>query len=105
MAFLNVAKKIDIILIYGKTGRNSAKASCLHAERYSKRNPPSRRSFDRTVQLFRSAGNVNPPKRKRLRPVTGEATEVAVLTAIRNDPQLKIERYYGISKPSAQQIL
>lgn len=102
MVFLSVAEKIYMILIYGEAGRNSAEASRLYAEkRYPEKNHhPSQKSFNRTVQLIRGIVSVNPPKRKRSRPVTGEATEIAVLAAIRKDPHIscrKIKRH-GISK-------
>lgn len=66
-----------MILIYGKARRNIYEASVLYAERYPKRNIPSRFSFYRVMTKF--LGNVYEEKRKQQKIVTGENNEIVIL--------------------------
>lgn len=108
MVLYSQADKMEIIIIYGETGRNSVKAQELYAQCYSDRNHPSRRYFNRIIHLFLEIGSMNTLKRKRRETKTNEEAEIAVPVAVAHDPQIscrQIECYSGISKTSVLRIL
>jgi hypothetical protein len=84
MVLYSDIEKIEMILIYDETGRNSVEAFRLYAEKYPERNHPSRQSFDHIVQLFCKTEIIKSPKRERLKSDTGEDVETFILAAINN---------------------
>jgi len=101
-----VAEKID--MIYGEVHKNiKREARDLYTERYHERRQPSRRTFYRIVQLFSETGSVA-TKKYRTRTVTGENSEIAVLTVVACNPHVssrQIERDSGISRRNVLRIL
>jgi len=104
----SVAEKIDTIYIYGEAQKNARVACNLYAERYPERRQPSASSFQQVVKLFSETGSVAMKKRHRMRTVTGENSEIAVLAVVADNPQVssrQIERDLGISQRSVLRIL
>jgi predicted transcriptional regulator len=107
-------EKVEMLLIYGECGKNSARALQLYAARYPEKTTisthldTSRHMFARQIENLCETGSINPRKRNRRKTRTDEAAEVAVLGAVANNPHLstrQIESYSGISKTSVHRIL
>lgn len=62
MDYLSLEEKVEIILIYGESGRNIDEAVTLYADRFPDR-PRSRATFFRLVKQFTTEGNVTAKKK------------------------------------------
>lgn len=100
-------EKIEMILIYGESGRNITNAITLYAERFPAR-IPSRAAFYRILKEFTTSGSVKAKKRTRRRTVTAENNEIAVLAAVAANPHISsrdVAHASGISRTSVRRIL
>lgn len=99
----SVAEKIDMIYIYSEAHKNARVVCNLYAKRYPERKQSSTRSFQQVAKLFSETGSVAMKKRHRMRTVTGENSEIAVLATVADNLQVssrQIERDSGISRRS-----
>lgn len=62
-----------------KSRGETLRATQLYAERHPGRRCPSRRTFDKLVQLFCETGSIDKPKRNRRKTKINEETETFVL--------------------------
>ena len=60
--YLTVQEKIEMVLIYGESGRNLADAVNIYNQRFPDR-VRSRTSFFRTIKQFTAEGSVKPKKK------------------------------------------
>lgn len=107
MEILSQQQKIEMILIYGESGRNINDALTLYAQRFPE-SVPSRASFYRVVRNFITDGSVQPKKRKRQVTVTGVDKEIAILAAVTHDPHVstrQLSRDSGMSLSSVWKVL
>ncbi|KAJ3659544.1 hypothetical protein Zmor_011228 [Zophobas morio] len=76
-------EKVDMILIFGKCGKNAAKnAANLYERRYSDRRHSSNQIFRCLEKTLRQ----NWPKETRGLTATGIENEIRVIEAVDNDP-------------------
>ncbi|EFN82703.1 hypothetical protein EAI_17618, partial [Harpegnathos saltator] len=107
MDVLTLQEKIEMVLVYGESGRNLDNAVNLYVQRFPDR-PRSRTSFFCTVKQFTAEGSVQPKKRIRRKTVTGEDNAIAVLAAVAYNPYVstrEIARDCGVSQSSVWRIL
>lgn len=107
MEYLTLQEKIEMILIYGESGRNVDVAVALYAQRFPD-SVRSRASFFRVVKQFKTEGSVQNKKRKRRATVTEENNEITVLAAVAHNPHVstrEIAINAGLSQPSVRRIL
>ena len=107
MEAITLDKKIEMVFIYGESGRSIDNAVALYAQRFPDQKR-SRASFYRVIQQFSTEGSVKPKKRNRQNMVACENNEIAVLAAVAHDPHIstrQISRESGISQTTVCKIL
>lgn len=107
MVIVSVQDRIQIILVYGESGRNVDAARRLYADRFPE-NVPSRSSFHNIIKIFLETGSVEVKKKKRRKTVTREDNEINILAAVAHNPQISsrtLASDSGISKGSILTIL
>lgn len=107
MNYLSVEEKIEMVYIYGESGRNFDDAVALYAQRFPGQ-VRSRSSFVRVIKQFTAEGSVNQKKRTRAATVCGENNQVSVAAAVAHNPHAstrEISRQSGISHMSVWKML
>lgn len=102
-----LSEKIEMVLLFGETGRNVEEAILAYARRFPDKNTPSRKTFFRVIKQLKETGNVQSRPKTRRRTTTDELNETAVLAAISYDPHVSsrvLEADSGISRRSILRI-
>lgn len=101
-------EKLDMLLVYGESGRNAVRAIKRYGELYPDRERPTRQLLARICKKLLESGSWNAVRRTRQKTATGEVHEEGVLALAHNDPTVSSRRIAtecGISQRSVLRIL
>lgn len=99
---------VDMIYISGEADRNSVLASRIYRQRFPNRRQPSCATFRSLLEKFNRTGSVHYEKHRRVKRVTGENNELAILQSVIENPNIssrKISEQIAISQTSVSKVL
>lgn len=107
---MNFSKEelIDMIFVLGNSEKNCFLASRIYATQFPDRRHPEPISFSRLLERFLETGSVDYRKEERIKTVTNEENQLAVLLTVTENPnisQARVGEEVGISERSVQRIL
>lgn len=104
-----LAERIELVIIYGETGREFKRTCQVFHERNGDRPLPSTSTVKRLIEKFRLTGSVGRKKySQRERPSTGEENTINILACVAAVPVMSIPtraQAAGMSYSSVQRIL